>query len=187
MKVQTINIKGKIIFDPPNVTEKHRKQGEWKKVAILSIGSDLEKYYGWFIKKRYDIGLATTLRGPYVTFINDKLNDMEGSNEKEREKLWNSVKKKWHGKSVQIELEVSPYTDSEYWWLRVYPESRKPLEDIRKELGLGRPYFGMHMTIGSPIDKYESEIEIPNEKKVKKMNVEQAKYIHRLLEKKLIN
>jgi hypothetical protein len=46
-------------------------------------------------------------------------------------------------------------------------ESRKPLLDIRSELGLGKPYFGMHLTIG-----------YANEK-----NLEHSKYIHGLVTK----
>ena len=179
MKPKTIKIKGKVIFDPPNVTEKHRKQGEWKKVAILSIGSDLEKYYGWFIKKRFNIGLATTLRGPHVTFINDKESETNGK--------WESVKNKWDGKKVYIELEISPRTDGDYWWLRVYPESRKPLQDIRNELGLGLPYFGMHMTIGSPVNMYHQGDSLDfNGQKIKRMNIEQSHYIHNLIKNGII-
>ena len=178
-----ITVHGQILFDPPNVTEKHKKQGEWKKVAILQIGSDLEKYYGWFIKKRYDIGLTTTLRSAHVTFINDTFNTIHGSNKLVKELHWKSVKTKWDGKEVNIQLNISPRTDGDYWWLNVYSESKNPLQDIREELGLGLPYFGMHMTIGRPIDKYEGGQLDHSGKKIKKTNISQAKYIHELIKK----
>jgi hypothetical protein len=51
--------------------------------------------------------------------------------------------------------------------LEVMVNIGKPLLDIRSELGLGKPYYGMHMTIGYCNSK----------------NEEHSRYIHGLITK----
>ena len=70
------------------------------------------------------------------------------------------------------------------WWFTVVEESRKPLHDIRGEVGLGRPYWGLHMTIGSAGISYD-EFEQGKEK-ISRDNVAHSKYLHELAKKGLI-
>jgi hypothetical protein len=161
--MDTIRVSGTIRFDVPDKTNKHKNQGTWKRVAMVLIDGDLAEYYAWFINRRYNIELNRPLRGSHVTFINDRASDM---NDK-----WDEVKSKWDGKNINITLSVDPRTDSDdekskgHWWLNVPEEHRKELHDIRAELGLGRPYWGLHMALGYANNK----------------NIEHSKYIHRLI------
>ena len=161
--VNTITVKGKIKFDPSDKTNKHKNQATWKRVAMVLIEGELAEYYAWFIKKRYNLPLNRPLRGAHVTFINDRASDMNGK--------WDEVKKKWDGKEIEIVLSVDPRTDSVkdnssgHWWLNVPEEHREQLHGIRAELGLGRPYWGLHMALG-----------YANEK-----NIAHSKYIHGLI------
>jgi hypothetical protein len=171
----TFKIKGKIIFDPPNITTKHRNQGEWKKVALVEFKGDMKKYYRWFIKKRYNLILGEPIRQAHITFINDRHTDMTNDN-------WDAIKKKWNGKSVEIELSVDVRGDGKNWWLVVPEEARDGLHGIRAELGLGRPYFGLHMTFGVARDaKDEGEGE-----RIVRGNLAHSQYIMNLLTKGLI-
>ena len=68
-------IKGKIVFDPINVTKKHNDQSTWKKVAIVKFDCDIYAYYSWFLQKRFNLFLNKPLRGTHLTFINDIVDD----------------------------------------------------------------------------------------------------------------
>lgn len=171
---------GIIVFDPPHKTEKHRTQGVWKKTAYVSIGDDSCKYYCWFMKKRFNLPLKLPLRGAHITFINDAVSDFG------TEEDWLRLKKKWEGKYVEVDLHLEPRSDDENWWLAVTEETRKVLHDIRAELGLGKPYWGLHMTIGSAQDVYDDTFEFGMER-IKRQVVDHSKYINRLFKKKLIN
>lgn len=168
MEVNIIKQRGKIIFDPVDVTNKHKSQSTWKRTAMVQIEGDITYYYAWFIERRYGLVLNKPLRNAHVTFINDKTSEM---NDK-----WGEVKSKWDGKEIDIILYVSPRTDSDdkyssgHWWLNIPEENRGELHTIRGELGLGRPHWGLHLTIG-----------YANEK-----NMEHSKYIHRLIKNGLI-
>ena len=52
-----IKTHGKIIFDPLDLTKKHKNQSDWKRMSIISINDDACDYYAWFIKKRYNLVL----------------------------------------------------------------------------------------------------------------------------------
>jgi hypothetical protein len=68
--VKTIfKIKGKIVFDPSDITSKHRSQGEWKKVAYVEFEGDIKKYYRWFLKKRYSLILGESIRKADITLL----------------------------------------------------------------------------------------------------------------------
>lgn len=177
---QSFKIKGKILFDPPNITEKHRNQGKWKKVAIVEFDGDIKGYYRWFIKKRYHLFLGESIRKAHVTFINDSLRDMGDKANK-----WAEVKKKWNGKTIEIELSTDVRSDGINWWLVVPEEARDGLHNIRAELGLGRPYFGLHMTFGVARDAKDDVFEMNNIRAVRR-NEEHSNYILRLLNKGLI-
>lgn len=130
-----IKCTGKLVFQPPNVSKKHNNQN-WKKVAMIILDCSMDRYYAWFLKKRFNLDFNKPLRGPHVTIISDKMDDYTF---KEASKLFNN-------KNINFYYELEPRTNSKHWWLRVYcPEG----ENIREALGLKRePYFGFHLTIG---------------------------------------
>lgn len=170
---------GKILFDPPNKTKKHDNQGSWKRVAMVMIDGDICEYYAWFLKRRFNLSLHKPIRLSHITFINDRESDTNGK--------WEDVKKKWDGKEIEVILDLTPHTDSLtnkdcHWWLIVPHDKRDDLQSIREELGLGKPFFGMHMTIGRAVN---SKSDIPNENgsmRAKEMSEEHSKYIHHLIE-----
>lgn len=130
-----IECKGKLIFQPENKTKKHEKQ-DWKKVAMIMLNCDIDKYYAWFLTKRFNLEFVKTLRGSHVTIISDKVN---------KEKF-DKIARKYNGKEITFYYELEPRTNVKHWWLRVHSTEA---EDIREEMGLNRePYFGFHLTIG---------------------------------------
>lgn len=136
-----IKIRGIIEFSPEDVTRKHRAQSSWKRVAIIKTDCDLDRYYAWFLKKRFNLELNKNLRGPHITFISDRL-------EKE---VFDEASKIFNGKEIDFYLELEPRGNGAHWWLRVHcPEA----ESIREAIGLSRdPYFGFHLTLGYANEK----------------------------------
>lgn len=168
-----IVLMGKIVFEPVNYTKKHSMQASWKRIAMVFIDGDVTEYYSWFIKKRYNLTLNKPIRGAHISFINDSLRDMSNNGKKsleEVDRIWNEAKTKWDGKYIPIMLSLDPRTSDKHWWLNIPPDYRDKLHQIRAEVGLGRPNFGLHMTIG-----------LANEK-----NIEHSKYIHSLIKSGLI-
>jgi len=140
---------------------------------MVFIDGDVTEYYSWFIEKRYNLILNKPLRGSHISFINDSIKDMSLNGQrtiKEVDELWETVKKKWDGVQIPIVLDISPRTDDRTWWLDIPNDERGLLQGIREELGLGRPFWGMHMSIG-----------YANEK-----NLFHSEYIHRLIKNGLI-
>lgn len=158
-----IKQKGIIQFELKDVTNKHKLQSSWKRTAMVKIDGDITHYYAWFLEKRYGLILNKPLRGAHITFINDRASDM---NDK-----WDEVKTKWNGKEIEISLSVDIRTSGEHWWLNIPEEDRTELHNIRAELGLGRPHWGLHLSIG-----YAAHLQL-----------EQSKYIHNLIINKLAN
>ena len=170
MNCNNIIIPGKILFEPENKTKKHEDQSLWKKVAMVEISGDICQYYSWFLERRYNLFLNKPLRGAHITFINDSIRDLSQNEILSREEVdikWEECKRKWNGKEISVTLEVIPKTDDLHWWLNIPNEKRDFLQSIRNELGLGRPYWGMHMSLG-----YANE-----------RNIEHSKYIHRTIKK----
>lgn len=168
-----IKLIGKIGFEPEDKTNKHKSQASWKKIAMIFIDSDITEYYAWFIKKRYNLTLNKPLRGAHISFINDSIKDLTLNGKRtieEVEVLWEEVKKKWNGKKIEVVLELTPKTDDRIWWLNVPQDERDSIHAIRAELGLGRPYFSLHMSLG-----------YANEK-----NIAHSVYIHELIKKGFI-
>ncbi len=166
-------LSGKILFEPENITKKHNQQASWKYIAMVLIDGDITDYYSWYINKRYNLKLNKPLRGAHISFINDSFRDLSLNgqrSEDEVKNLWNKVKSKWDNVEIPIMLNLEPKTDDKHWWLNVDREYRDLLHGIRSELGLGRPFFGLHMSIG-----------YVNEK-----NFEHSKYIHTLVKRGLI-
>jgi len=153
-------IKGKIIFDPDNVTRKHNRQADWKRVAMVKFDGEMAEYYAWFIERRYNLTLNRPLRGAHVTFVNDSIKEIRGGDRK-----WEEVKKKWDGKEINVILNPDVRTNSEHWWMKA--DQTPEFWQIREELGLGRPFWGLHMTIGYSNSK----------------NIEHSEYIHKLIKK----
>ena len=143
----TIEVSGRLIFDPKDVTKKHHRQAKWKKVAIVDIQGDWCNYYGWFFAKK-GLTLNPPLRGAHVTFINDSFKKITGETDYIKSLLWNKTKSLFQKKNVTFKIELSPKTDGKHWWFRVTPDSRGELQAIRDILGMGQPNWGFHMTIG---------------------------------------
>lgn len=127
---------GILEFSPEDKTRKHASQSSWKRVAMIKTDCDLDRYYAWFLKKRFNLELNKTLRGSHITFISDRLDRT----------IFEEASKIFNGKEITFYIELEPRSNGEHWWLRVHsPEA----ESIREALGLSRdPYFGMHLTLG---------------------------------------
>ncbi len=170
---ERITLVGNIGFEPENKTKKHHEQASWKHIAMVFIDGDVTEYYAWYIKKRYNLVLNKPLRGGHISFINDSFKDMSLNGQRslhEVKIIWENVKKKWDGKKISVTFDLSPKTDDRMWWLTIPEDCREELHSIRKELGLGRPFYGLHMSLG-----------YANEK-----NIEHSKYIHLLTKTGLI-
>jgi len=131
-------LRGKIEFDPINVTKKHNKQSSWKKVALVKFEDcDLYAYYSWFLEKRFNLKLNKPLRGTHITIINDIVDD----------EIYAQAREVFHNKEIRILYDPTLIrSNGEHWWLKVYSDDAK---NIRTAMGLTPdPYFGLHLTIG---------------------------------------
>lgn len=148
-----LTLTGKIGFEPEDKTKKHKAQASWKKVAMVFFDGEITNYYAWFFLRRYNLTLLPPQRGAHISFINDSHQDLSlnGTRTQEQiETVWEEVKNKWDGKKIEVVIDLNPNSDSHHWWFIVPHDERGLLQGIRTELGLGKPYFGMHMTIGIP-------------------------------------
>jgi len=156
-----ITYTGTIHFDPVNKTTKHNKQASWKRVAMIMFEGEITEYYSWFIEKKYGLKLNKPLRGSHCTFINDSLNDMKKGlgteDEDEIEEVWNRVKEKYDGKEIDVTFNTEIMSNGKHYWLIVDHAHRQGIHDIRAELGLGKPYFGLHLSIGYAKEKEEEQ------------------------------
>jgi len=142
VKNTLIKITGKIDFLPVNKTKKHQKQSSWKKTAMIKTYCDLEKYYAWFIEKRFNLKLNQTIRGTHVSFINDRFPD---------EKLWNDYSKIFHNKEITFYYDPAVHTNGKHWWLRIFSPDA---ESVRSAIGLDpEPHYAMHLSLGYANDK----------------------------------
>lgn len=134
-------VRGILDFSPPDKTKKHREQSSWKRVAMIRTDCQIDRYYSWFLKKRFNLNLNNNLRGTHVTFISDML-EFE---------LFEQAREIFNGKEIDFYVETEPCSSGQHWWLRVHcPDA----ENIREFLGLDRdPYFGMHLTLGRIVDR----------------------------------
>ena len=136
-----IKNRGILDFTPEDVTRKHEEQSEWKRVAIIKTDCDLDRYYAWFLSKRFNLKLDKNLRGSHVTFISDRIN----------QSIFNEASKIFNGKEIDFYIELEPRSNGRHWWLRVHCPD---VESIREAMGLTRePYFGLHLTLGLVNDK----------------------------------
>jgi hypothetical protein len=168
MESKTLHLTGKIKFEPENKTKKHLNQASWKKIAMVMVDGEICEYYAWFIKRRYNITLNKPLRGAHITFINDSMKELTKNGEKSVESVlnaWEEIKNKWDGKKIPLVINLDPRTDGKHWWFNIPHEERGLLQSIRDEVGLGKPFYGLHLTIG-----YCNE-----------RNIEHSEYIHDLI------
>ena len=158
--INNISVTGVLEFDPPNTTKKHLDQSTWKKVAIIQMDGDVDDYYRWFMMKQYGLKLCTPIRGPHITIINDSVNDLSINLPIDKiEDAWDIVKNRWNGNKLTTSLDVDIRSDGKHWWLKVPTNDRNEIHAIRQELGLDRPFFGLHMTIG-----YANDRDLPRSK-----------------------
>jgi hypothetical protein len=160
-------VRGILDFSPEDKTKKHVSQASWKKVAMIRTNCELDRYYAWFLKKRFNLELVRNLRGTHVTFINDRMDA----------KTFNQFSELFDGKEIDFYIETEPRSNGEHWWLRVHcPEA----ESIREIMGLSRePFFGMHLTLGRAEERYPEGVEENNNSilKIKKDYIEHSEYI----------
>lgn len=160
-------VRGILDFSPEDKTKKHASQASWKRVAMIRTNCDMDRYYAWFLKKRFNLELNSTLRGTHVTFINDRMDA----------KVFEQFAQIFNGKEIDFYVEIEPCSSGEHWWLRVHsPEA----ESIREVMGLSRePFFGMHLTLGRADQRYPEGVEENNNSiiKIKKDYIEHSKYI----------
>jgi hypothetical protein len=160
-------VRGILDFSPEDKTKKHASQASWKKVAMIRTNCELDRYYAWFLKKRFNLELVRNLRGTHVTFINDRMDAQ----------TFNQFTDLFDGKEIDFYVETEPCSSGEHWWLRVHcPEA----ESIREIMGLSRdPFFGMHLTLGRAEERYPEGVEENNNSilKIKKDYIEHSKYI----------
>lgn len=130
-------IKGKIEFNPIDITKKHKNQSSWKKVAIVKFNDDTHLYYSWFLKKRFNLKLNQPIRGTHLTVINDKVDN----------DIYLQAKEIFHGKEITVFYDPENIRSSEkgHWWLRAYSDDAM---NIRNVMGLGKPFYSFHITIG---------------------------------------
>ena len=151
-----IEVQGLVDFSPEDFTRKHKNQSVWKRTAIIKTGCDLDSYYAWFLKKRFNLELNKNLRGSHVTIISDRMN----------RSVFDEGSKLFMGKPIKFYY--NPFdirTNGKHWWLNV---TSSDAENIRESLGLSRiPYFGLHLTIGHANEK----------------NIQHSEYILRQLKK----
>jgi len=136
-----IKYRGILDFTPEDVTRKHKSQSSWKRVAVIKTNCDLDRYYAWFLKNRFNLELNRNLRGTHVTFISDRL----------EKTIFDEASKLFNNKEIDFYVELEPRSNGTHWWLRVHcPEA----ETIREVMGLTRePYFGLHLTLGLSNEK----------------------------------
>jgi hypothetical protein len=130
-------IKGKIEFDPINVTKKHNRQASWKRNVIVKFDCDLHLYYSWFLEKRFNLKLNKPLRGTHITIISDIVDNQ----------IYEQAREIFDGKELTFQYDPTYIrSNATHWWIKVYCDDVK---NIRTAMGLTPdPYFGLHLTIG---------------------------------------
>ena len=130
-------IKGKIQFDPINVTKKHNKQASWKKTVIVKFNDDMSEYYAWFLKKRFNLIVNKPLRGSHFTIINDVVDS----------EIYEQAREMFDGKEISIDYnpEIIRSNEKGHWWVKALSQDAG---NIRIAMGLDKPFFGHHITIG---------------------------------------
>lgn len=127
---------GVIEFSPPHFSKKHQAQESWKKVAILKTNDDLDCYYAWFLKKRFNLVLNPSGRGSHITFVCEPVND----------EIFEKFKLLYNNIDANFSIDLEPRSNGSHWWLKAYS---KDLEFIRESMGLPTSRkVGLHLTLG---------------------------------------
>jgi len=137
-------LKGKIEFEPVNVSKKHYSQSTWKKVAIVKFECDIYAYYSWFLERRFNLKLNPPLRGTHITIINDIVED----------DIYEQAKELFKDKELTFYYDPTIIRSNSkgHWWLKVNSDDA---HNIRSAMGLDpNPYFGLHLTVGLSNPKY---------------------------------
>jgi hypothetical protein len=133
---------GIIKFDPENKTKKHEKQSSWKSVVMIQLDCETDRYYSWFVQRRYNLKLNKPIRGSHVTIVSDIVEDKD---------LFERIKNEYDGKPMEFVYDPDARTNGEHWWLKVTCEEGK---NFREKLRLPRdPYWGFHLTLGYANEK----------------------------------
>jgi hypothetical protein len=149
-----LEIKTKIIFDPPEITNKHLKQKDWKNVVICQVNDDTDIYYANFLFKRFGLVLNRSIRKTHITIINDRISEMDVN-------LYAKAKEAFNGKELTFKFDPSEIrSNGKHWWLKVYSDEADVLRNV---VGLDNPYYPYHLTLG-----YANERNIENSKNILK-------------------
>lgn len=128
-----------IYFDPNHVTKKHEEQSSWKAVGIALLKDDTEAYYRWFLERRFNLKLIKTIRGSHLTFLNEKYENIKVDYEEAKKYFTNKkVTIKYHPKNLRF--------GNGFWFILAESDD---LMNVRSALGLGKPYFDFHITLGN--------------------------------------
>lgn len=142
---------GKFQFDPKILTSKHERDFNIKnkRTIMLKFDGDVCEYYSWFLKKK-GLNLMCPVAGPHVSFVNDRIKDTA-----KFDRELDTIKKKYNGVQIPCDISILMRSNVTHWWLPLVKESEcyKLLMDIRNSLNLGRPEFGLHLTIGHVNDR----------------------------------
>lgn len=138
-----LDIKSTILFDPVNLTAKHEKQSDWKRTVVCEIEGDIDKYYSWFLNKRFNLELNRPIRKAHITIINDRVTDFA---------KYKQAKEVFNGREVIFTYNPEEVrSNGQHWWLKVY---NTDIEAIREFAGLERkPFFNLHLTLGYANEK----------------------------------
>ena len=153
-------IKGKIQFDPKDITKKHKLQSAWKRNVLIVFDENDEtiRYYKYLLEERFGFRIPATdvfkfngrlndpLRGIHVTMINDIVDN----------DIYLQSKELFDGKEITIKYDPTLIRcnrkDDKMWWhIKVYSDD---ITNIRTIMGLGDPYTSAHITIGTVNPKF---------------------------------
>lgn len=149
--MNNIKLKGNIIFDPKDITKKHKNQSNWKRIAMVIFDGDICEYYSWFIYKRYNLKLNKPIRRAHISFINDSLYDISKGlkcSELEADKKWNEFKIGLNNWNITVNIDTDIKSDGTHWWLPIKEKDNEELINIRKKIGLNKPYWNLHLSLG---------------------------------------
>lgn len=142
-----IKATGILDFNLKNVTKKHSNQSTWKRTAMIKTDCDIERYYAWFLEKRFNLKLNKTIRGSHISIINDRMD----------RDIFQQAAEVFNGKEITFYYDTEPRGSSSHWWLSVYcPDAF----NIRESIGIDRhPFYSLHLTIGRIDEKYREHNE----------------------------
>lgn len=154
-----MQFRGKIVFDPRANTKKIENRLESHSYCLLLFDSDICEYYSWFLKKK-GLLLIHPVSGPHITLVSEKTKYIDGSSIEEKKLLWEGVKQKYNKLEVEVDINTEIYySNGKHWWLKMSKESEQECLVIRNLLGLGKPKFSLHFTLGYVNERAENIIQ----------------------------